>query len=90
MPFTDNNGIKIFYELEGEGYPLVLHLGLGDIHEGWRRRGYVEVLEDKYSLILMDARGHGRSGKPHAPESYGMEYMVSDVTAVLDERARNG
>jgi len=86
MPFTDNNGIKIFYELEGDGYPLVLHHGLGGMYrESWRRRGYVEALEDKYRLILVDARGHGNSGKPHSPEAYSSELMVSDVVAVLDD-----
>lgn len=86
MPYADNGGIKIFYESEGVGSPLVLHHGLTGAHEGWTKYvNYVEVLKDKYQLILMDARGHGRSGKPHAPESYGMEHMVGDVTAVLDE-----
>ena len=53
--------------------------------ESWRRRGYVEALGDKYRLILLDARGHGNSGKPHSPEAYSSELMVSDVVAVLDD-----
>jgi pimeloyl-ACP methyl ester carboxylesterase len=86
MPFADNDGVRIFYELEGDGHPLILHHGLTDTHENWSKRAYyVGVLKDKYQLVLMDARGHGRSDKPHAPERYGMEYMVGDVTAVLDE-----
>lgn len=86
MPFADNGGIRIFYESEGVGSPLVLHHGLTGTHENWTKYvNYVEVLKDKYQLILMDARGHGRSDKPHVPELYGMEYMVGDVTAVLDE-----
>ena len=86
MPFADNGGTKIFYESEGVGSPLVLHHGLWGTHENWTKSvNYVDVLNDKYQLILMDARGHGRSGKPHVPELYGMEHMVGDVTAVLDE-----
>jgi pimeloyl-ACP methyl ester carboxylesterase len=86
MPYADNRGIKIFYETEGSGSPLVLHHGLTGTHENWTKIvNYVDALKDKYQLILMDARGHGRSGKPHVPELYGMEYMVGDVTAVLDE-----
>ncbi len=85
MPFADNDGVRIFYDLEGDGPPLVLHHPLTGTHEYWRKLGYAEVLKDKYRLILMDARGHGKSDKPHAPEMYGMEYMVGDVTAVLDD-----
>ena len=86
MPYADRGDIKIFYETEGNGSPLVLHHGLTGSHEGWKKlANYVDTLKDKYQLVLMDARGHGRSGKPHVPELYGMEYMVGDVTAVLDE-----
>ena len=86
MPYTDNEGVRIFYEMEGIGAPLVLHHGLTGSHEGWSNlANYVDALKDKDQLILMDARGHGRSDKPHVPESYGMENMVGDVTAVLDE-----
>jgi len=86
MPFADNEGVRIFYELIGAGPPLVLHHGLTGTHESWSKHAnYVGVLKDKYQLVLMDARGHGRSDKPHVPERYGMEYMVGDVIAVLDE-----
>jgi pimeloyl-ACP methyl ester carboxylesterase len=33
----------------------------------------------------MDARGHGKSDKPHEPEQYSMKHMTHDVVAVLDE-----
>lgn len=49
------------------------------------RYGYVASLSKQYKLILIDARGHGESDKPHDPEKYHIEYMVDDVTSVLDE-----
>ena len=85
MPFAHNNGIRIFYKVVGDGSPLVLHHGLGATHEEWSRTGYVEALKGKYRLILMDARGRGKSDKPHGPENHSMEYMVGDVVAVLDD-----
>ena len=85
MPFAHNNGVRIFYRVVGDGSPLVLHHGLGGTHEEWSRTGYVKALNGKYRLILMDARGHGKSDKPHAPKKHGMEYMVGDVVAVLDD-----
>ena len=85
MPYANNNGINIYYEVEGEGPPLVLHHGLTGFLESWRDLGYVDSLRNDYRLILMDARGHGKSDKPHEPEAYTMEHRVGDVTAVLDD-----
>lgn len=84
MPYAQNNEVRIHYELRGDGPPLVLHHGLGGSLEEWSRAGYVEPLSEKYFLILIDARGHGKSDKPHTPEKYSMKLMVSDVVTVLD------
>jgi len=84
MPYANNNGVKIYYEVEGEGPPLLMHHGSGTLLESWRDLGYVKALENDYCLVLMDARGHGKSDKPHNPEAYTMEQRVGDVVAVLD------
>ena len=85
MPFADNDGIRIHYKVEGEGPPLVLYHGLSLSLEFWRILGYVEALKRNYQLILIDARGHGYSDKPHDPEAYNYELMVADVLSVLDD-----
>jgi pimeloyl-ACP methyl ester carboxylesterase len=85
MPLANINGVRIFYKVVGDGSPLVLHHGLGGTHEEWSRVGYVEALKDKYRLILMDARGRGKSDKPQAPKEHSTELMVGDVVAVLDD-----
>ncbi len=85
MPKAKNGDINIYYEVEGEGPPLVLHHGLTGYADTWRDLGYVDELKNDYQLILMDARGHGKSDKPHDPEAYTMEHRVGDVTAVLDD-----
>jgi pimeloyl-ACP methyl ester carboxylesterase len=46
--------------------------------------GYVEALRPDYQLILVDARGHGASDKPHEPAAYALSLRVSDIVAVLD------
>ena len=84
MPFAWNEDVKIHYRVEGEGTPLVIHHGLSGYADSWRAAGYFEPLED-FKLILLDARGHGESSKPHSPESYSMKHMVGDVVAVLDQ-----
>ena len=85
MPFADNDGIRIHYEVEGEGPPLVLCHGYMFSSESWRNTGYVDALKQNYQLILIDARGHGYSDKPHNQEAYTDKLMVTDVISVLDE-----
>ena len=65
--FVENDGLQIHYEVEGQGPPLILlHWWTGSL-EDWRLFGYVDALKDTYRLILIDARGHGQSDKPHDP-----------------------
>ena len=85
MPYANNQGVQIHYEVSGEGLPLVLQHGFNASFMGWHEFGYVEKLHDKCRLILMDARGHGASDKPHDTKDYALEQLVSDVTAVMDD-----
>ena len=85
MPFTNNNGMRIYYEVIGNGPPVILQHGLSLNLESWKWSGYVEPLAEKYQLILVDARGHGKSEKPHSPEKYAMKYMVGDIVTILDD-----
>jgi hypothetical protein len=43
MPYTQSQGIRIHYHIEGEGPPLVLHHGFTDSLESWYELGYVEA-----------------------------------------------
>jgi pimeloyl-ACP methyl ester carboxylesterase len=85
MPYVDNKGVSIHYIVEGEGPPLVLLHGLAGSLEHWHMLGYVDALKHEYRLILIDARGHGASSKPHDPRAYRMALQVGDVVAVLDD-----
>jgi pimeloyl-ACP methyl ester carboxylesterase len=85
MSYANNRGVRIHYELEGEGPPLVLLHGLSEDLEWWRDYGYVESLRNNYKLILIDARGHGASDKPHNPDAYKLELSVSDIVEVLND-----
>ena len=84
MSFALNADVRIHYEVEGSGPPLVLQHGFTDTLEAWHEHGYVDDLAGTYQLILLDARGHGLSDKPHDPAAYTLEQLASDVTTVLD------
>src|SRR5215472_4406008 len=86
MPYADNNKVRVHYRIEGgNGRPLVLQHGFTESIEDWSECGYVDVLKCQYRLIMIDARGHGGSGKPHDPEAYRLETRVRDVVTVLDD-----
>jgi pimeloyl-ACP methyl ester carboxylesterase len=85
MPYFDNNGVRIYYQLGGTGEPLVLMHGTSGSVGDWYENGWVKGLKDDYRLILIDHRGHGHSDKPHDSDSYSLEISVSDIVGVLDE-----
>jgi len=85
MPYASNDTVRIYYEVIGDGHPVVLQHGLTVNLEVWKWMGFIEPLSEKYQLILIDARGHGKSDKPHTPESYAMKHMVGDIVSVLDD-----
>ena len=61
MPYVDSQGVRIHYEVEGVGPPLVLQHGFSDSLQTWYELGYVDALKPENRLILVDARGHGAS-----------------------------
>jgi len=84
MPYFDNDGVKIFYEIEGEGPPVVMIHGFSsNLESGWKETNWVETLRDNYRLILLDCRGHGKSDKPHGDSDYGLK-MVDDVIKLME------
>ena len=84
MPYVDNNGVRIHYHIEGEGTPLVLQHGLTSSILRWYEFGFVDALKSDYRLLLVDARGHGDSDKPHDADAYNQTTMAGDVIAAMD------
>lgn len=85
MPYAMSDGVRIRYEVEGAGSPLVLHCGgLGCSLDDWYESGFVDELREDYRLILIDPRGQGQSDKPHDPAMYDYQQRAADVVAVLD------
>jgi pimeloyl-ACP methyl ester carboxylesterase len=84
MPYANNRGVKIYYETEGRGPPLVLMHGFASTLDSWRDTGYTQALGKSNRLILIDARGHGKSDKLHSAPAYTYRKIVGDIIAVLD------
>ncbi|WP_185204213.1 alpha/beta fold hydrolase [Glaciihabitans sp. INWT7] len=78
------DGTRIAFDVRGEGTPVLLVHGSALSRSIWRGFGYVAALQDRYRVIAIDLRGHGRSGKPHETEAYRMPLVLADILAVLD------
>ena len=78
--FARVNGVEIYYEIHGEGEPLVLLHYYEGSHTAWDP--WVDSLAQEYRLIIPDLRGHGNSFNPH--ETFTHQAAAKDIYALLD------
>jgi pimeloyl-ACP methyl ester carboxylesterase len=83
MPKIDRDGVKIHYEVHGDGPPLILTHGYSSTSAMWQ--GQVAALSKHHRLILWDMRGHGQSDYPEDPAAYSEALTVGDIAALLDQ-----
>ncbi len=92
MPYvTARDGVRLAFDLvespAGMTLPpvLLLHGFAGSADANWVRTGVLDALLDAgRPVLLADARGHGRSGRPHDPAAYAGSVLVDDVTTLVD------
>jgi 3-oxoadipate enol-lactonase len=80
MPTVKVNDINVYYEVRGEGEPLVLIAGLGTdltVYEP-----VISCLSKKFRILAFDNRGVGRTDKPDIP--YSIEMMADDTAGLMD------
>ncbi len=78
--YANSNGTKIYYEIRGEGEPLLLIMGFGADGSVWEK--HVQAYEQYFQCFLIDNRGVGKSDQPKGP--YTSTMMAEDVVAVMD------
>ena len=85
MPYAKNSDVNIYYEVIGEGPPLVLAHALTGSLKSWVRDGYTDALKNDFRLILFDERNRGKTDKLHEVSSLGSSIIADDVLVILDE-----
>ena len=80
MPKVKTNNIELYYEIHGEGKPLVLISGLG--YSSWQWHKMVPLLAEHFQVIAFDNRGVGQSDKPAGP--YTAQMLAQDTVGLLD------
>jgi pimeloyl-ACP methyl ester carboxylesterase len=81
--FVASDGVRLSYDVVGDGPWLLLHLGAGCDATLWAAAGYLEPLATAYRCILYDHRGHGRSDRPTDPASNRLARFAADVDELL-------
>jgi 3-oxoadipate enol-lactonase len=78
MPYSTANGLKIYYEVSGEGFPFVMiHANPFD-HNLWMYQ--IAHFSTFFKVIAIDIRGYGRSDKPTT--QFSLKDMADDVLGV--------
>lgn len=80
MPHIEVNHAKIYYELHGEGHPLVLISGFGCDHSFWT--SFIEPLSEKFQILIFDNRGSGQTEDNN--EAFTIETLADDVIALAN------
>jgi pimeloyl-ACP methyl ester carboxylesterase len=86
MPVISVFGTTLHYDVAGEGLEpadnMVLIHGFGDSGLLWKPQ--VQYFKDRYRVVTLDMRGHGRSGVPMELGLYTQDQVVEDVRAIMD------
>lgn len=75
------NGMQMYYEIHGEGPPLLLLHGFFTHSQVWKP--FIDTFSNAYRLIIPDLRGHGRSTNPS--DQFTHRQSALDIYALLDQ-----
>jgi pimeloyl-ACP methyl ester carboxylesterase len=81
MPTAKVGDLTIYYEVKGEGKPIVLHHGLAGSVEQWHAATQT-LLDLGYRVIAFDQRGHGRTSDGTKP--FTLPQLKEDMRGLMD------
>jgi pimeloyl-ACP methyl ester carboxylesterase len=81
MPKVKVNGVNLYYEVHGEGFPVIFQHGFTGTTNSWRPQ--IPALSKGYRFIIYDARGHGQSDSPPSLNQYSADIVVEDLRQLL-------
>jgi pimeloyl-ACP methyl ester carboxylesterase len=80
--FRSFDGTKIYYEVRGEGFPIILNYGIGCLINHWRHQ--IRHFSHHYKVIAYDYRAHHRSEIPEDREHLGIDALAQDLKGLMD------
>lgn len=81
---VDNDGVRIGYEVHGNGIPTLLLMPTWTIIHSRFWKAQVHYLARHHRVVVYDGPGNGRSDRPLDPAAYGVDAQVAAAVAVLD------
>ena len=92
MAYASVNGVNLYYEEHGSGYPLVWSHEFAGDYRSWKPQ--VQFFTRRYRVITYNARGYPPSDVPESLDDYTQEQAVDDLQGLLEhlniERAHIG
>jgi pimeloyl-ACP methyl ester carboxylesterase len=82
MPTIPVNGVEIYYESTGEGYPIIFSHEFAGDSKSWDPQ--VKQLSRLYRCITYNHRGFPPSGVPEDPDAYSQDQLVDDLRGLMD------
>src|SRR5512132_2307803 len=82
--FVDRDGVKLHWEVFGEGEPTLLLLPTWTIVHARFWKAQVPYLARRFRVVTYDGPGNGRSDRPLDAGPYGCEEQGRTASAVLD------
>ena len=80
MAFLKLNGIDVFYELQGKGFPIFFLPDFASTHHSWRY--FLDRFAKTHQTLIMDHRGSGLTDCPAPP--YSIEMMAEDALTLME------
>jgi 3-oxoadipate enol-lactonase len=80
VPHADANGQRLYYEIHGEGEPLMLVMGLSADHLAWALQ--IPAWSQQFKVIAFDNRDVGQSS--YAEDHYEIADLAQDALALAD------
>ncbi len=82
--YVERNGVRVFYEVYGEGAPAILFVPPWSIVHSRCWKMQIPYLARHGRVIVFDPRGNGKSDRPQTVEAYTESEFAADALAVLD------
>ena len=81
MPKVKVNDIQIYYEVHGEGFPLIMIAGLGANVDWWDPR-WIQAFSEAFKTVAFDNRGAGRTDI--SDKEYSIRLFADDTAGLMD------
>jgi pimeloyl-ACP methyl ester carboxylesterase len=85
--FIERDGVHSFWEVYGEGEPAILFAPTWSIVHSRIWKAQVPYFARRHRVIVLDARGNGRSDRPSTASAYAERELAADLLATMDATA---